>query len=248
MNKLMLCSAAAIMGIAPTVSAIDLGDTVVVSYNSTATLGRTVDWNYDSARAFDSTSITGTSNLALAGLFTFDVIAGGTIQAFCVEVAENFPDDPITYDVTEPSLVPEESPPGPMGDTRLSLVKDLYANFYDDAVTGDGDTSYGNTADEAAAFQLVLWEITHENFTGSTASQMKDQMFIEKGAFAITSFANSNILGIANNMIAALGSGSAFELFGFSNPTNQDLLVVVPSPAIAGLAGLGLAGMRRRRR
>ena len=37
-------------------------------------------------------------------------------------------------------------------------------------------------------------------------------------------------------------------LLGGTNATNQDLLIVVPSPAIAGLAGLGLVGMRRRRR
>ncbi len=52
-------------------------------------------------------------------------------------------------------------------------------------------------------------------------------------------------------MIAALGTGgwnSMSNLLGGTNATNQDLLIVVPSPAIAGLAGLGLVGMRRRRR
>ena len=68
---------------------------------------------------------------------------------------------------------------------------------------------------------------------------------------AITDYFNTDVLNTANAMIASLGTGgwnSMSNLLGGTNATNQDLLIVVPSPAIAGLAGLGLVGMRRRRR
>ena len=66
-----------------------------------------------------------------------------------------------------------------------------------------------------------------------------------------TDYFSSDVLTAANAMISALGSGgwnNYSSLLGGTNATNQDLLIVVPSPAIAALAGLGLVGMRRRRR
>ncbi|MDE0888681.1 MAG: hypothetical protein OSA40_04390, partial [Phycisphaerales bacterium] len=62
---------------------------------------------------------------------------------------------------------------------------------------------------------------------------------------------SNDVLTNATAMINALGTGgwnNFGALLGGTNATNQDLLIVVPSPAIAGLAGLGLVGMRRRRR
>ena len=252
-NNAFLLAAAAVSipaALAAPANAIGLGDTLILSRSVPATLGRSVDFIYDSSRTSgQAVDPSATGSYAQAGLNFFDVSGGGSVMAFCVEVKENFPDDPISYTVVDASTVPEEAPPGPMGATRFDLVQSLYANFYDDASsTGGDDSSFSNSADESSAFQLVLWEITHENFAASTASGMISEMDIELGAMAITSFQNANILTIANTMIAGLGSGSVFNMFGLSNPTNQDLLIVVPSPAIAGLAGLGLVGMRRRRR
>ena len=67
----------------------------------------------------------------------------------------------------------------------------------------------------------------------------------------ITDSYSSTVMDMANDMIANLGNGGFLEYYklrGLTNPNNQDMLIVVPTPAIAGLAGLGLAGMRRRRR
>lgn len=103
-----------------------------------------------------------------------------------------------------------------------------------------------------AAFQLVIWEISHEKFTDtSNLATMKSQLDITLGAMVATSFFSNDVLNAANAMIAALGTGgynTYSSLLGATNATNQDLLIVVPTPAIAGLAGLGLVGMRRRRR
>ena len=49
----------------------------------------------------------------------------------------------------------------------------------------------------------------------------------------------------------SLGDGgfrADYRVLGLTNPDSQDMLIVVPSPAVIGLAGLGLVGLRRRRR
>ena len=130
-------------------------------------------------------------------------------------------------------------------------MQDLYSRYYSDVITDNGET-WSNYLDEMTAFQLVIWEISHENFSDtSDLSIMKSELSITLGAMAVTDYYSADVLNSANVMIAALGTGgwnSMSNLLGGTNATNQDLLIVVPSPAIAGLAGLGLVGMRRRRR
>ena len=108
----------------------------------------------------------------------------------------------------------------------------------------------------------MVWEISHENFASSDLSGMKAELNIGLGAFVVTDATNDDptaataVAELASNMIAGLGNGGwlAYDaLVGATNGSsgsddNQDFLFVVPSPAIAGLAGLGLVGMRRRRR
>jgi hypothetical protein len=104
----------------------------------------------------------------------------------------------------------------------------------------------------AAAFQLAIWEISHENLTSDTdASAVLSELDISVGAMAFTDTYNSETAALASSMLQSLGNGgfrTMANLFGLTSPNNQDMLIVVPTPAIAGLAGLGLAGMRRRRR
>ena len=234
-----------------------IGDVISVSRIG-ATPQRLVVANYDSSRAWNAAGVTGGSNTQ-AGVNNFNLLTTngntsyGTIRAFCVEIGEAFPDDPITYTMVAPTNVPEETPPGNMTANQSQMMQDLYSRYYADVIdyTNDGG-SWATTADEAAAFQLVIWEISHENFTDtSNLATMKSQLAITDGAMAITNYFSNDVLNAANAMIAALGTGgynNFASLLGGANATNQDLLIVVPTPAIAGLAGLGLVGMRRRRR
>lgn len=233
-------------------AAIDVGDTLTLSRVGTQP-GKTVWHDYDSSRAWNQALPSGaTGSLAIAGITTFNVAGGGQVQTFCIEINEGFPDDPISYTVAELTNVPEESPPGAMSAAQASVLQDLYARYYADIITDDAGETWANRSDEAAAFQLVIWEITHENMTGaSTASDVVSRLDISMGAMAFTNTANANVASIASSMISSLGSGGfqlMTNLLGLTNPDNQDMLIVVPTPAIAGLAGLGLVGMRRRRR
>ena len=231
-----------------------IGDTITVSRIGT-TPQRLVTANYDGSRASNASGVTG-GNAAQAGVNNFTHLttngntAGGTIQAFCVEIAEAFPDDPITYTMVAPTQVPEA--PDNMTANQSQMMQDLYSRYYASVMDYGNDGSWNNASAEAAAFQLVIWEISHENFTDtSDLSVMNSELSITLGAMAITDYFSSDVLNSANAMIAALGTGgwnNYSSLLGATNGTNQDLLIVVPTPAIAGLACLGLVGMRRRRR
>lgn len=263
MNKLTGIAAIAVVGLAGAAEAgWQVGDTIVLS-RTTASPSRLVTVNFDFSRASNASGVTGGQN-ALAGRNLFNVIsvngnnAGGQIGAFCVELNEGFPSDPITYTLTEPTNVPEENPPGNMSENQAALMQDLYARNYADVSDPSNDGTWNDANDECAAFQLVIWEISHENFSSTTLAGMKAELDLSLGALVATNMFNSNVATIAAGMISGLGSGGWLNmenLLGATNDSsgtpgvgNQDLLIVVPSPAIAALAGLGLVGMRRRRR
>ncbi len=256
--KIFGLATAAVAALASSASAgLVVGDTITLSRITTSP-GRLVTINFDGSITSSSSAARTGGDAAQAGQQNFDHLltngntAYGTIVAFCAEVAEAFPDDPIQYTMVDPTGVPEEAPPGNMSANQSALMQDLYAKQYADVANTSNDGSWSNASDESAAFQLVVWEISHESFTSTTLAGMAGELSLSLGAFQATDTYNANVATIASGMIAGLGGGSGFELFssllGGTNPDNQDLLIVVPSPAIAGLAGLGLVGMRRRRR
>jgi len=244
---------------------ITIGDTLSLSRAGTSPQ-RAVTVNFDYSRASNATGVTG-GVVGNAGVTTFDVLqingstGYGQILGFCVEINEGFPDDPISYNVVDPTSVPEESPPGNMSANQSQMMQDLFRRYYNSTVNRNG-ASWSDYSNNAAAFQLVVWEISHENFSSSDLAGMQAELNIDEGAFVVTDATNgdsaaaSTVASIAGSMIAALGGGgwqSYASLLGATNGSsgsvdNQDFLFVVPSPAIAGLAGLGLVGMRRRRR
>ena len=260
-NLICLAAIGGGMALASTASAVQIGDVYTLTARDSG--GRPVLWNYDSARSSSAaTNSSGIQRAALAGFINWDVTAlngntyVGTMSTFCVEIAEGFPDDPIDYTIADLTSVPEETPPGNMNANQSIMMQDLYNRYYVDVATQDGGgESFGDYTNEQAAFQLVIWEISHENFNTTSLDDMKAELSIELGAMQITEdTSGSGIIAIASSMISALGTGGWWYdnsnpwVYGGTNPNNQDLLIVVPSPAIAALAGLGLVGMRRRRR
>jgi len=223
-------------------------------------------YNFSSGASSSDANGGRATSFAQSGLMNFDVdsvnstsYSGWSIPAFCVEIEEGLT-SPITYTIVDPANVPENSPPGAMGAGRLSLIEDLYSRYYDSTVTNPA-SNWSQASLAANAFQLLIWEISHENFSGDTSdsdagrTNMLSQLDLDRGAF-MTASSSGGTLDFSldsevSTMIGQLGVGgwgTYSALAGATNATNQDLLIVVPSPAIAGLAGLGLVGMRRRRR
>lgn len=250
MKSLLTIGLLAAASISTSASAgLEPGDMITVSRLGTSP-AHAIRYNYDPSRTWFGVA-SGTDYFGLAGVNSFKREGGGIIDSFCVEMNEGFVDDPIHYTVTDLGGVPEDINPGPMSSAKQTLMQDLYARYYDSSTSyGAGD--WDGARNRAAAFQLVVWEISHENFTSSTdANTALLEMSIFLGAMAFTNTANAEVALIADGMIANLGDGGFMNfsnLLGLTSENNQDMLIVVPTPAIAGLAGLGLVGMRRRRR
>ncbi len=244
-----------------------IGDTVVLTRAATS-YGYNMYYDYTAANSSTAANGGRATTYAQSGILNFEVTSingtptGGTnwiIPAFCIEIEEGL-NSPITYNIVDPATVPENTPPGAMGAGRLSLLEDLYSKFYASTVESPSG-NWSAAAFAANAFQNLVWEISHENFSGDTSdsdagrANMASQLDLDLGAFvAGTASGGSLESGLAtavNDMISGLGVGgwgTYSALAGATNGSDQDLLIVVPSPAIAGLAGLGLVGMRRRRR
>ena len=168
---------------------ITIGDTLSLSRAGTSPQ-RAVTVNFDYSRASNATGVTG-GVVGNAGVTTFDVLqingstGYGQILGFCVEINEGFPDDPIAYNVVDPTSVPEESPPGNMSANQSQMMQDLFRRYYDSTVDRNG-ASWSDYSNNAAAFQLVVWEISHENFSSSDLAGMQAELNIDEGAFVVT--------------------------------------------------------------
>ena len=178
------------------------------------------------------------------------------IQTYCLQLFQGVDiGETYTYQITPIEDSPSSPPnPGPMGAERARILKDLYARNTDPTHGGITDTTDGDII--ASAFQMLIWEITHERFTATTAAGMVTQMSLDMGAFQWNGQGNQTpeietAIGVAaNDMIAALGMGGfqSAELLGLTNPEAQDQVMRVPAPAGACILTGLLAGGRRRRR
>ena len=179
---------------------LTVGDTFTVSRLTTSP-SRLITINYDGSISSSSSSARSGGDYAQAGMQVFrqtkkndvDLPSGVTINGFCVEVAEAFPDDPIQYTVTELTGVPEESPPGNMSANQALLIQDLHAKNYADIVDTTNDSGWSDTSNEVAAFQIMIWEISHESFSSSTLSGMVSELSIEFGAFQVTNAYSADV-------------------------------------------------------
>jgi hypothetical protein len=185
---------------------------------------------------------------------------GRTMRNYCVQVFESVsPGNTYSYDEVSINDVPDFPPgPGPMGALRGSIMRNLYARFYSQVEDGLDNV-------KCAAFSLLVWEISHENLNGAGATAtdvlIAGAINVSLGAFQASGSATLTgdklaAFNQAQSWIATMVADSAnlrgFGIYGLTNPTAQDHIgVLVPVPAPALLAGLGLVGVvagRRRSR
>ena len=183
-----------------------------------------------------------------AGVFNWDVIDdsnsnwsfGPTVKTFCIELTENIGSGNVVTYGEDPGAVnsPEWSPPPygpePMGSTRAAMLGDLHARFYGTAVSVVGNSNYafigGNYTGNviAAAFQVSVWEIVHENTAdASTLATLKAGLDATAGNFFITNGSgNANTVRLlANDMFAQLlmGGQLSYGLAGLNSASKQGI-------------------------
>jgi hypothetical protein len=187
----------------------------------------------------------------------------GNLRLFCIELSETVPSGVATYTLVLPefgsssSAVPLGSniAPAGIGASRALNLQLLYGNVFG-AIGNYATTLTGWSADQKSAFQLAVWELSHD-----------DDYNLASGSglgFWVTS-APGTSQSIAQGWVNAVGldrsnndlSGQV-TLLALHNDTLQDQLIphaagaLIPEPsavaALLGLGVLGVAGIRRRLR
>ena len=208
---------------------------------------------WDETSSGDTFSQLGTRQYVWSDL---DDVISGEIQTYCLQLYQSVTiGETYSFELTPIADSPSSPPsPGPMGVERARVLRDLYARNTDPLHGGIIDTTDGDIT--ASAMQMVIWEITHERFTATTAAGMVNQMTLEVGAFQWNGQGNQSPesqeqIGLAAaEMISALGVGGFLtaDIAGLTNPEAQDQVFQIPAPAGACILTGLLAGAARRRR
>ncbi|MCV2349277.1 PEP-CTERM sorting domain-containing protein [Paucibacter sp. Y2R2-4] len=170
-----------------------------------------------------------------AGLLNFDIKNGASFGAYCVELGQFTSTNYTTYTV------------GSFSGTQASNLQHLFSANYASVDT--------NT--ERAAFQLAVWELTHEKLSGpaSVTELNGDAQYFNLNN-STTNY--TTLKDLANSYLtagAAYQGSSLYQIEKLSNDYQQDLLrfnavTAVPEPSSYALllAGLGAIGFMNKRR
>jgi hypothetical protein len=212
-----------------------IGDTVELTFHD-VTPRRSVDITYN-----------GTSMTTRAGVFNWS----DDVKTFCVQLSESIHyDQTVLYDIVAAADTPNGGGnDGTMGVARATLLNDLYSRYFNQ------NEENGWTARKAAAFQIAVWEITHETSEGRTAADVLTDLHLDSGDATFDS--NNNVNSTASDMLDSLGSGGSFlsdyTLVVLANDGVQDHITIGSAnpqavPGTLGLASaIGLLGLKRRR-
>lgn len=209
---------------------------------------KTIKANFNSGRSFGQGNAGGWSSYA-AGRMQWVDQYGRNLATYCTQIKEYVSNNQtVNFTMTSVANVPDPVP-GPMGAIKAQLINDLYRRHYQSVVTS-------NNANLNSAFQLAVWEITHENLTAADANGALGQLDVFVGALASDKSHNATLTvgNLAMSLLATLGLDDGFlegpKLIGLTHSSAQDQLLVVPIPAPLALAAAGLVGVaaiRRRR-
>lgn len=182
-----------------------------------ATAG-TIDFDKTHANLFGDPPLRDEVRISIDGGDAFRVLAGGfhvtdgttPIVAWCIDLAEHL-DLSVAYDMVA----------SPLSEGVTDMLGQLF----------DGYAAGIDTGDEAAAFQLAIWEL------------ISDGTFdLEAGSFRALS--NQPVKDLAESYLAGLSAfdPDAWTLKFFAADGTQDFVTGMPSPVPLPAAGWLLAG------
>ncbi len=196
-----------------------------------------------------SVTLNGDTNTFFAGQLIHEVQTSsaptlsvdGRITTFCVEIEErtNGSFDTFAVSVLDDQVIPAAV--GATGSARTQAALDVADAFY--AIAADAAA----TNNEAAAFQLLLWEIVYDYDPTAGLSSIDPTT----GNLTLARGNGDPLWSAVDSLIdtfsAAIGSNSTSRAFSLlTNNGKQDQ--IVPTPGSIALLGLvGLTAARRRR-
>jgi hypothetical protein len=165
----------------------------------------------------------------VAGYYKHDVSAAtgsglrvaDPMLGFCIDLSQPPSYLAATYDVVPLTEAPTPTLIGtPITAAKADMLAELWGRHYSPAMTGQ----------QAAQFQLAVWEIVFET----------------SGVYNIsTGSIRSNDFNLGTNMLlnSLNGTGPMANLVALTNPQYQDMVtsVTVPVPGAVGLGGIGVA-------
>lgn len=205
-------------------------------------------------------SYNGSKQVVFAGQLEWEVDAdtsgtyseGDQIRTFCIDILQNAGDGTFTLgDVADAPI-----PGGGMGAVKAAMVEHLYANYF--WLVNDGTATKNN----AAAFQVAVWEIVNEDISVNSlsiadgAGKFYIDSNVTEGGWDAGDAARTTAEGWLAAVWAAHVTTSLDQFNGMFNALlsggGQDQIIAnivpVPAPVMLGGAGLlGLAVLRRRR-
>ena len=174
----------------------------------------------------------------VAGYYTHDIQAAGGLGThiddplfgFCMDISQRPAPVYAPFDVVDLTGAPNPTFIGTtITNDKADMLRELWGRHYSKALTNQ----------QAAEFQLAVWEIVFER------SGTYD---IGAGSLLSTSY-NGGTNALLNSLD---GLGPKANLMALTNPEYQDILAAVPVPApgaiMLGAIGTALVGWVRRRR
>lgn len=165
------------------------------------------------------------------------------LNSFCLEF-QNVQSGQHTFTLCDVEDAPDPNAGNPYGTLRADKAHAVLAaaralGWVDHYLQNTGST----TDEQAAAIQMLLWEAVRESAANALDPTTGTFKVITDGG-ATTELAT--LLAKANIF---LSNGKRLQgLYALTSVNTQDQIVVIPVPAAAGLAGLGLLGLGIRRR
>ncbi len=184
-----------------------------------------------------------------------ETYAGALLKTFCIDLAQNVVGQVRTYDIASVASAPEpDAPTGNVGTLRAGFLQSLYYNAIQNGLIDNrGSATDSMTGQQAAAFQLVVWELAFEDagVLAAASGGPNYTSLLASDNFEVTSSIASGVASNLNTFFGWAFNGDALGgLRAITSATAQDQLIIIPLPTggMMGIAGLaGIAAIRRRR-
>ena len=171
---------------------------------------------------------------------------GSTIRTFCIDVDTTL-DNPDVYDIT---TLTDVKPVGSVTTQEADAIGRMLTYAVSNGL--DFTSTTGTGRDNAATFQIALWEVLSDFGTDGSGLDASTGSFAVSGSdFTGDATLLTALFGAATNTLMTINPN--IIIHGLDTVAGQDQMyfVVIPLPSGAGLAAaglLGLAAVRRRSR